>query len=140
MLLLPLSAWADFTTLSVEQVQAKIEQGVAIIDVRRQDEYDQYGVIPNSHKMPFFDKNGQYNLQAWLSDLAKAVPNQDTPFVLVCAYANRTKTIGRFLHAKTGYKNIFELAGGINGGWLKQGLATTKIAAGAQQKPWYRFW
>jgi rhodanese-related sulfurtransferase len=44
--LLSLEAWADFKTLSTSEVQAKIKQGVAIIDIRRQDEYDKYGVIP----------------------------------------------------------------------------------------------
>lgn len=136
LVLLPAFAKADFKTLSTEQVQDKIKQGLAIIDVRRQDEYDKYGVIPNSYRLTFFDKNGRYNIQQWLSDLSKIVPNKDTPFVLVCAHANRTKTIGRFLDKKANYKNIFELDGGINYGWIDKGLATTKIAAG-KGKAWY---
>lgn len=138
-MLLPLFAKADFKTLSTQQVQDKIKQGFAIIDVRRQDEYDKYGIIPNSHKLTFFDKNGRYNVEQWLSNLSKIVPNKDTPFILVCAHANRTKTIGRFLDKKSAYKNIFELDGGINYGWIDKGLATTKIPAGSD-KPWYKFW
>jgi rhodanese-related sulfurtransferase len=137
--LLPLFAKADFNTLSTEQVQEKIKQGVAIIDVRRQDEYNKYGIILNAHKLTFFDKNGKYDIQQWLSDLSKIVPNQDTPFVLVCAHANRTKIIGKFLDKKTNYKDIFELDGGINYGWIDKGLPTTKIAAG-KGKSWYQFW
>lgn len=134
-----LNANADFKTLSTQQVQDKIKQGFAIIDVRRQDEHDEYGIIPNSHKLIFFDKNGSYNIEQWLSDLSKIVPNKETPFILVCAYANRTKAIGKFLNKKSAYKNIFELDGGINGGWIDKGLATTKISAG-NAKSWYKFW
>lgn len=137
--LLSLETLADFTTLSTEQVQAKISQKVAIIDIRRQDEYDKYGVIPNAYKLTFFDKNGRYNAQQWLNDLSKIVPSKGTPFVLVCAQANRTKIVGRFLDKKIMYKNIFELNGGIHNGWIDKGLATTKITASGA-KPWYKFW
>jgi hypothetical protein len=41
--------------------------------VRRQDEYQQYGIIPNAHKLTFFDKNGKYNIERWLHDLSKIV-------------------------------------------------------------------
>jgi hypothetical protein len=51
------------------------------------------------------------------------------------AFANRSKTVGKFLNAKTGYKNIFELAGGINYGWIDKGLSTTKTPA-SDTKPW----
>jgi rhodanese-related sulfurtransferase len=32
-------------------LQDKIKQELVIIDVRRQDEYQQYGIIPNAHKL-----------------------------------------------------------------------------------------
>ncbi|CAC9621392.1 hypothetical protein [uncultured Gammaproteobacteria bacterium] len=137
--LLSLEAWADFKTLSTSEVQEKIKQGVAIIDIRRQDEYDKYGVIPNAHKLTFFDNKGNYNAQKWLKDLSNIIKSKDTPFILVCAHANRSKTVGKFLNAKTGYKNIFELAGGINYGWIDKGLSTTKTPA-SDTKPWYKIW
>ncbi len=137
--LFPLVVKAEFTTLSTQKTQDKVKQGVLIIDVRRQDEYNKYGIIPNSHKLTFFDKSGRHNAYQWLDDLSKIVPNYDTPFILVCAHANRTKTVGRFLDEKTEYKNIFELGGGINEGWIEKGLATTKIAI-SKGKSWYKFW
>lgn len=136
--LLSLEALANFKTLSTNEVQAKIKQGVAIIDIRRQDEYDTYGVIPGSHKLTFFDSKGNYNTQKWLKDLSHLVKSKDVPFILVCAHANRSKTVGKFLNAKMGYKNIFELDGGINYGWIDKGLSTTKIFV--DNKPWYKFW
>ncbi|MDC9727518.1 MAG: rhodanese-like domain-containing protein [Candidatus Thioglobus sp.] len=130
---------ASFTTLTTNEVLAKQTNGTIIIDVRRVDEYNKYGVIPGSHKLTFFDKNGKYNAKKWLADLEKIVPTKATEFILVCAHANRTKTIGKFLNSETAYKNIYELDGGINYGWIDKGLATTKIAA-KSAKPWYQFW
>jgi rhodanese-related sulfurtransferase len=75
LVLLPAFVKADFKTLSTEQVQDKIKQELVIIDVRRQDEYQQYGIIPNAHKLTFFDKNGKYNIERWLRDLSKAKSN-----------------------------------------------------------------
>ncbi|KAA0444656.1 MAG: rhodanese-like domain-containing protein [Candidatus Thioglobus sp.] len=139
-LLLPLLARADFTTLSTEKVQAKIAQGVTVIDIRRDEEFKQYGIIPKSHKLTFFNKKGRYNAPKWLKSFAKIVPNKDTPFILVCAHANRTKILGRFL-SEQGYKNVSELAGGINYGWIDKGLSTVKTAGkDGKNKPWYKFW
>lgn len=135
-----LNVFADFKTLSTEQFQTQQKAGVAIIDIRRLDEYQKYGIIANSHKLTFFDKNGKYNTQKWLSDLAKIVPTKDTPFILVCAHANRTKTVGRFLSNKVGYKTVQELSGGIIDGWIAKGLATTKLQANKTSKAWYKFW
>ncbi|CAB5498781.1 hypothetical protein AZO1586I_389 [Bathymodiolus thermophilus thioautotrophic gill symbiont] len=136
--LLSLEIQADFTTLSTTEVQAKIKQGVAIIDVRRQDEYARYGIIPDAYKLTFFDKKNNYNTKQWLKDLSSIVKTKDTPFILVCAHANRTKIIGKLLGKKIGYKNVFELDGGINYGWIDKGLSTTKIFV--DNKPWYKFW
>ncbi len=136
--LLSLEVFADFTTLSTKQVQEKIARGVVIIDVRRQDEVDKYGMIPSAHKLTFFDNKGNYNVQKWLNNLSGLIKTKDTPFILVCAYANRTKIIGRFLNAKTDYRHIFELGSGINNGWIDKGLSTTKALAGLKE-PWWKF-
>ncbi|SMN11467.1 hypothetical protein SPBRAN_1739 [uncultured Candidatus Thioglobus sp.] len=134
-----LSVFADFTSLNTEQTQQAIKNGVAIIDIRRPDEFQRYGTIPSAHKLTFFDERGQYNTTEWLKKFRKIVKDKDQPFILVCAHANRTKTVGRFLSNKLGYTNSQELSGGIINGWIDKGLATTKIAAG-EGKPWYKLW
>ncbi|MBA5248488.1 MAG: rhodanese-like domain-containing protein [Gammaproteobacteria bacterium] len=139
LLFFSVNAIADFTTLSTQQVQEKIAAGVAVIDIRRMDEYEQYGVIKGAHKLTFFDDKGNYNVQKWLKDLSAIVKTKDTPFILVCAHANRSKTVGKFLNKKKSYNNIFELKGGINYGWIDKGLPTTKMLAN-NGKPWYQFW
>jgi len=118
--------YGAFKSLSTDNFLEKREEGCAVIDVRRQDEWDMTGVIEGSVKITFFDETGQYNAQAFLDAFTKVVTNKDQPFILVCAHANRTKSIGEFLGLQMGYKHVFELDGGINNGWIELGYTTVR--------------
>jgi rhodanese-related sulfurtransferase len=115
-----------FVTLSTDDVLEKMEEGVALIDVRRQDEWDYFGVIEGSHKITFFDEVGQYDVEKFMEAFTQVVTSKDQPFILVCAHANRTKSIGEFLGRQLGYTQVYELDGGINYGWIDQGYPTIK--------------
>ena len=119
------SLMADFTTLTTKQVQEALKNGVTVIDIRRVDEYKEYGIIKGSHKLTFFDGKGAYDVQKWMNSFTKIVTTQEQPFILVCAHANRTKVVGKFLNEQAKYKNVQELEGGINYG-IDKGLKTVK--------------
>ncbi|HQS65738.1 MAG TPA: rhodanese-like domain-containing protein [Sulfuricurvum sp.] len=116
--------FGDFKSLSTEEFQEKKAEGCAVIDIRRPDEWGYYGVIEGSHKITFFDEMGQYDLNQFMDAFSQIVKDKQQPFILVCAHANRTKTIGRFMGSELGYENVYELDGGINYGWIDQGLKT----------------
>jgi len=118
--------FADFTTIDTNAVQNEIKNGTVIIDIRREDEWKKYGTIQGSHKLTFFDNKGQYDINQWMEQFIKIVKTKEQKFVLVCAHANRTKVIGKFLDTQLSYKNVYELKGGINDGWRNKGLKTTK--------------
>ncbi|MEA2019694.1 MAG: rhodanese-like domain-containing protein [Campylobacterota bacterium] len=120
------SLMADFTTLTTAQVQEAIKNGVVLIDIRRDDEFKDRGIIKGSHKLTFFDGKGAYNIEKWMDKFTKIVTTQNQPFILVCAHANRTKVVGKFLNEQAKYKNVQELEGGINYGWIDKGLKTVK--------------
>jgi len=117
---------AGFTTLKTAQVQEALKNGVAVIDIRRPDEWERFGVIKGSHKLTFFDGQGRYDIKAWMAEFTKIVTSKEQPFILVCAHANRTKVIGELLGIQLGYKYVQELDGGINYGWIDKGLETVK--------------
>jgi rhodanese-related sulfurtransferase len=120
------SVFASFTTLSTQDVEKEIKNNTILIDIRRADEFKKYGVIATSHKLTFFDEKGQHNVPKWMNTFTNIVPNKDTKFILVCAHANRTKVVGNFLSKQLGYKNVYELKGGINYGWIDKGRKTVK--------------
>jgi len=117
---------ADFKTMSTEDVQIEIKKGTVLIDIRRVDEWNKYGTIEGSHKLTFFDGQGKYDINKWMEQFIKIVKTKDQKFILVCAHANRTKTVGGFLSKQLSYKNVYELDGGINYGWIDKGLKTIK--------------
>jgi len=117
---------ADFKTLSTQEVQNEIKKGTVLIDIRRSEEWEHYGVIENSYKITFFDAYGNYNIEQWMKDFSEVVTTKEQKFILICAHANRTKTVGGFLSTQLHYKNVYELDGGINYGWLDKGLKTVK--------------
>ena len=118
--------YADFKTLTTKEVQISIKNNIQIIDIRRAQEWNEYGVIKGSHKLTFFDAQGNYNIGKWMAGFLKIVKDNNQPFILVCAHANRSKVVGKMLSEQLGYKNVQELKGGINYGWIDKGLKTVK--------------
>ncbi len=125
-LLMISSAFADFREVDEIQLAEAIKKGTVVIDIRRADEWSQYGTIKGSHKLTFFDKFGKYDGDKWMSEFSKFVKTKNQPFVLICAHANRSKVLGKMLSSQMKYKNVYELKGGINYGWIDKGLSTVK--------------
>jgi len=120
--LISLSAVAEVTQVNNQLLKELREQGVALIDVRRKDEWQQTGLIEGSHPLTFFDKTGGYDVANWLAELEKIAPN-DQPFVLICAVGGRTKSISRLLDTKLGFTQVHNLTKGIRQ-WIKSGEET----------------
>jgi rhodanese-related sulfurtransferase len=118
--------FGPFKSLSTDEFIEKQKEGYAVIDVRREEEWEYYGVIKGSHQITFFDEIGRYDLDKFLEEFTKIVTDKEQPFILVCAHANRTKAIGELMGLQLGYKNVYELDGGINYGWIDKGFETVK--------------
>ncbi len=108
----------DIECVDDKELELLMNAGTKVIDIRTPAEWQNTGIIKNSIKLMFFDQFGSYDMDSWLKELEKYVKNKDETFVLVCAHANRTKIVGNFLRDKLGYKNVVELCGGIEYGWL----------------------
>ena len=93
-------------------VEKMIEDNIVMIDVRRVDEFKRTGVIKNAHLLTFFDEYGEYDIEKWMGEFEKLVTSKEQTFVLICAHANRTRTIGNFLIEQE-YKNTAHLYGGM---------------------------
>lgn len=125
-LIMSVSSYCDLIEIDNLKLQKMINDGVVVIDIRRQDEFEEFGIIKGSTQLTFFDKNGNYDIAKWINSFVKVVPTKDTQFVIYCAHSNRTKVVGSFLNKQLEYKNVYELKGGINYGWIDKGLPTVK--------------
>lgn len=113
---------ADFKHISYEEI--KKLGNVPIIDIRTPPEWKETGVIPGSIKLMAFDERGKIDINSWLKEFSKYVKDKNQPFVLVCRSASRTGILGQYLD-KIGYKNVYDLKGGITSGYISKGYKTT---------------
>ncbi len=102
-----------------QEIQPFIDDNTPLIDIRRDDEFQATGIIKGAYKLTFFDEYGRHNLEKWLNDFKKIVKNKNDKFILICAHANRTKTVGDYLATKLGFENAYHLEGGM-ALWLAQ--------------------
>lgn len=108
--------------ISVDEVEKNIHDYV-LIDVRREEEWDHTGIIQGALKLTFFDSFGNCDVLSWMKEFEKHVSSKNQGFVLICAHANRTQTIGNYLMEHGHYTNVFHLSGGM-AQWLAQGKKT----------------
>lgn len=121
------SLFADLKVVDNNQLLEMQKKGVEIIDIRRVDEWEQTGIINGAKMLTFFDEKGNYDMAKWLNDFSQIIKDKNTTFVIYCAHANRTKMVGNFLDKELGYKNVYELNGGINYGWIDKGMKTIPV-------------
>lgn len=120
---------AEITALDNDALASLIEQGVPVIDVRREDEWRATGLIPGAVPMTFFDARGQYDAPAWLAAL-ETVVDKDEPFVLICAQGVRSKVIAQLLDRRLGYSGVHNHTQGMNE-WIRGGGAVTAYSGGS---------
>ena len=112
-----------YTNVDNIELQALLERGVKIVDLRRQDEWDQTGLIKNSHKLTAFDARGNFDRTFVPKMMSVADPSEEV--IVICHAGNRSAVIAQFLSHQRGYEKIYNVTDGINQ-WLKDGLPVVK--------------
>jgi len=123
--LMSVSLFAEFKTVDADEFVKLQTKGYPVIDIRTPDEWKQTGIIKGAHKMMFFTPTGEPDLAGWFFKLGHLVKDKKQPILIYCAHANRTKALGEGLD-QMGFKNVYELKGGIENGWIKFGKKTVK--------------
>ena len=117
--------FAKFTSIDANRLIELQKKGVVVVDIRTPKEWKERGIIPNAKTITFFKEDGRVDFIAFMRELTKYVKNSNQPFIIYCAHANRTKVVGKILNS-LGVKNLYELDGGIEYGWINKGKKTTK--------------
>ena len=117
--------FADFKTIGVEEFEKLKAEGLPVIDIRTAGEWKDTGIIEGSHKITFFSEQGQALLADWFFEVGHLVKDKKEPFIIYCAHASRTQSLGQGL-IQMGFENVYELKDGIENGWIKAGKKTVK--------------
>ena len=110
---------------SEDLVKAR-EDGAIIIDIRREEEWQETGIIPGAEMVTAFDASGRVHPE-FLDSFRSVVPGPDTPVMLYCRTGNRTTSLGNALIEQLGFSNVTHLSDGITG-WLAEGNETEAYA------------
>ncbi|HEY5635183.1 MAG TPA: rhodanese-like domain-containing protein [Burkholderiaceae bacterium] len=112
-----------FENIDNAKLQALIEQGVRVYDVRRPDEWRETGVIAGSRKLTFVDEQGR--LMPEFAARFRSEVGPDDPVILICRVGNRTRALAGLLSEELGYKRVYNVRDGITG-WLREGRAVAR--------------
>ena len=118
---------AKFSGIDADKLIQMQKEGVPVIDIRTPQEWKDRGIIKGAHLIMFFDANGKDHAGEFLQKLGQLVKNKNQPFIIYCAHSNRTKAVGKWLSDRLGYKNVYELTGGIEYGWREKGKSIEKL-------------
>ena len=115
---------ADVISITNEQMLKLSKSNIPIVDVRRNLEWHQTGVVPNSILLTFFDKNGNYNFEEWYEKLRLNI-NEEKPIILICRTGRRTKIIAEMMDKKLD-NIIYNAEDGITS-WIDAKLPIIKL-------------
>ena len=99
------------------------KDGYIVIDIRREEEWIETGIIEGAETITAFTESGQLHkdFQEKFFSLAKG---PETPILLYCRTGNRTEMLGNALIDQVGLKNVYHLTDGIIE-WKKSGNKTS---------------
>lgn len=96
--------------------------GGIVIDIRREEEWKETGILQGSKTITAFTKDGNIHPD-FPKKFFDLINDIDVPILLYCRTGNRTAILGQALIDQVGQTNVSHLSEGIVG-WKKQGFPT----------------
>ena len=122
LLLITSQAFSEVKDVDNQEIISLMQNGVPIIDIRRASEWQDTGVIKQSHLMTFFDKKGNHDIDEWLPNLKKIAKEGD-PVIIICRSGRRSGIVAKFLDEQANYSNVYNASGGMIS-WIKSNNET----------------
>jgi rhodanese-related sulfurtransferase len=112
-----------FTNVDNGVLEALLGRGVRIVDLRRQDEWAQTGVIAGSERLTAFDGSGNFNREFPAAFQSLVKPDEEV--VVICWQGHRSSAIANMLSEQGGYTKVYNVTDGIRK-WIKDGKPVVK--------------
>src|SRR5512137_222010 len=110
---------AEVIDIDNAELAQLLKQGVPVVDIRLQSEWEDTGIVAGSQLLTFFDERGRHDAAAWLEKL-KPTAGANQPVIVICRTGNRTKPVSQFLSQQAGYAKVYNVRSGIKG-WIAGG-------------------
>lgn len=106
-----------YSNINNEQLKKLIAEDVLVVDIRREEEWKQTGIVPGSKTITFFDKYGRIDPN-FLPKFT-AITKKEQPLILICRTGARTKVASQAIAQQLGYKHVINVTEGIMG-WIAE--------------------
>ncbi len=114
----PAASAGEVVDVDSAGLQRLILSGVPVVDLRRQDEWRETGIVAGSHRVTLVDAAGRLN-PAFGAELSRAVkPGQ--PVALICRTGNRSAAAAHMLAEQLGFARVYNVREGITR-WITEG-------------------
>jgi len=113
----------NYANIDNEKLKELLARGVPIVDIRRDDEWRQTGVIKGSKLITAFNGRGQFE-QPFIPAFKKTADLEDE-VILICRTGSRSSVLSQALADQVGYKKVYNVTDGITK-WIKDGNAVVK--------------
>ena len=123
-LIVSVQANADVQPADNDKIISLMKQGVPLIDIRTNLEWQNTGIIKNSKLLTFFDKDGKSDVKSWMNKL-REVSKKDQPVIIICRSGRRSGLVSDMLVNEENYSKVYNANSGIMA-WINSGLETTK--------------
>ena len=107
--------------LSPQEFIEAQEKGGVVIDIRREEEWRETGILKGSQTITAFTNDGKVHPD-FPKKFFDLITDVDMPILLYCRTGNRTGILGKALIDQVGQTNVSHLSDGIVG-WKKQGFS-----------------
>lgn len=109
---------SSFETIDATALQALIERGVPVVDIRTAPEWRQTGVIAGASRITAFDQSGQFVTS--FPEAFSAVAGPEDEVALICWTGARSDAIAAAITSKIGYTKVYNVDGGMSA-WIGEG-------------------
>ena len=116
--------FAGIHEVNNDEIIILMGKGIPLIDIRTKSEWHQTGVIKKSKLLTFFDKDGNYNIEEWMSKLREIADKQD-PVIIICRSGRRSRIVANLLDQKVFYSTVYHATDGIIS-WIDAKKITVK--------------
>ena len=123
-LIVSAQANADVQPADNDKIISLMKQGVPLIDIRTNSEWQNTGIIKNSKLLTFFDRDGKSDVKSWMNKL-REMAKKDQPLIIICRSGKRSGIVSDMLVNEENYSEVYNANSGIMA-WIKSGLETTK--------------
>lgn len=102
---------APYTNVDNAQLKKLMDEGVALYDIRRPEEWRQTGVVAGSRKLTYAESGGKPDPEFLRRFTAEV--HKDEPVILICRSGSRTDRLARHLVEQLGYTRVYSVRHGV---------------------------